>query len=72
MAAGAHRPLSNLFGAGHAAVARRGPLDAVEVGEVMDWRARHGGGWQAAADFAGRSEHDVRMACDMAYRRRHS
>lgn len=63
---------ANGYAGAHAG--RRDPMTALEVRDVLLWRARrypNGGGWQATAAFAGRSEHDVRINCDPDYARQH-
>lgn len=50
--------------------ARRGGMTALEIADVRAWMARTGAGWQAAADYAGRERHGLRMLCDPEYARR--
>lgn len=67
MGVGANRPIySATLGEGLGQT-RREKMTALEVAEVLRWMARTRASWQAAAGFAGRSQHDVRIACDPAY-----
>lgn len=59
------------FGSGMGA-ARRDDLTVADIRKAMDWRARHGGGWLAAARVVGCSEHALRLACDPDYRPVHA
>lgn len=43
--------------------ARRDSMSAREIADVVDWKIRMRAGWQAAANYAGRSMQDVRGAC---------
>lgn len=45
-----------------ASPSRREPMTAAEIAAVRAWRARCGGGWQAAATYCGRTVDEVRAA----------
>lgn len=53
---------------GFSSVARREGMGPREIEAVLAWKARTRCGWQAAAAYAGRDVHTVRMACDPDYR----
>lgn len=52
--------------------ARRDDLTAADIQKAMDWRARFGGSWAAAARVVGCSEHALRLTCDPQYRPVHA
>ncbi|MFZ4605175.1 MAG: hypothetical protein ACOYM5_02855 [Caulobacter sp.] len=57
---------------GGPSTARRDDLHLEDIRKAMDWRARYGGSWVAAARVVGCSEHALRLACDPGYRPVHA
>lgn len=70
MAQGASRKVFEEGPTSFCGVSRRDPMTVLEAAEVLNWKARTRSSWQAAAGYAGRCQHDVRMACDPEYAHR--
>lgn len=69
MAQGASRKVFEEGPTSFCGVGRRDPMTALEARDVMAWKDRTRSSWQAAAAYAGRCQHDVRLACDPDYAR---
>jgi DNA-binding CsgD family transcriptional regulator len=53
---------AQVYGGG---VSRREGMNAAEIADVLAWKARTRAGWQACAQYCGRSVADVRAACEV-------